>query len=253
MIKRTALAFCLLMLSAWSFSQPEKKINTALATHNYGAFKKLADKYSNLDSIRIAQVYDRELVSGFFETVFYFDRYDVDGHTFSVFSRSKINIIRQGNRLIYYVAETDSLNGKPPVVSRFTDQKAYDTLKSIFARTFDAPLNEKESFIDSIAYGSICGHYPPGQVPKEKKLVDQWAAAKDRSSLLKWLQSTNTEKQLYAVWGFWGLYQRRVALTAREKEMLDVVMKKKGNIRTCGPCDLRLVDISEIVKIYHFQ
>jgi hypothetical protein len=65
-------------------------------------------------------------------------------------------------------------------------------------------LNEKELFIDTIYYGKKCGHNGI-VVPNEQKVIDIWVNNVDTINLYKWLQSTNAEKQIYAVQRFKSL------------------------------------------------
>ena len=65
--------------------------------------------------------------------------------------------------------------------------------------TYNDKVNPKELFLTSIVYGASCGI--AGTPPEYQDKLMVLLRAKDYKTLLSWLRSPNTEKQLYALIG----------------------------------------------------
>jgi hypothetical protein len=82
--------------------------------------------------------------------------------------------------------------------------------------------------------------------------IKEWVIKRDTANLFKWLQSTNTEKQLFAVQGFHSLHFMGVKISDETKRLISYIIKKKGNVKYCGSCEGGLTNISGIVKEFNF-
>jgi hypothetical protein len=82
--------------------------------------------------------------------------------------------------------------------------------------------------------------------------LEHFVEKKDRTSLLKWLQSTNVETQLYAVEGFYKLKKAGYQIKESELHYIRNVLKKKGTVRTCTGCLYGRNEIQKIAKHFEF-
>lgn len=135
-------------------------------------------------------------------------------------------------------------------IEKFRNDTAFNKLKNVFKQTFLADLNEQDLFLDDIAYGQSCGFV--GTHPKELLQIGEFVKNRDRNSLLKWLQSTNTEKQLYAVYGFSLLKKLKIKPNAQERKIIKAVLKKKGTVRFCYACVYSKREIRSAAKAFRF-
>lgn len=92
------------------------------------------------------------------------------------------------------------------IIGSYKDNIEFNKLNNSFNLIYKADLNEKELFNQDITYGYACGR--GGIDPKEKTQIDVFFEHNDKDSLIKWLQSTNTEKQIYAIEGLFNLNKK---------------------------------------------
>ena len=67
---------------------------------------------------------------------------------------------------------------------------------------------------------------------KERMQLNELVAKKDKESILKWLQSTNTEKQMFAVEGFLKLMKSENKFSQKELDLFNNVTNKKTTAAT---------------------
>lgn len=248
-----------LFLTSYSFGQIEKQANRLLLKRDFNAFKKFTDSYkTEKDSITISSSIKRDLTEGFQESIFYITKSYTLHKGVKITCNSRINIITQGNLIIYFHLESKEMKGFPETFDtssdttyNFRDSQMMNALKLKFRQTFFAPLNEKELFIDTIYYGKKCG-IKGVVIPNEQKVIDLWVNNRDTINLCKWLQSTNTEKQVYAVQGFNALLVNGITICAATKQLIKKIIHKNGVINTCYPCDSNLSEIQDICKAFKF-
>lgn len=242
------------------YAQIEVKTNAILLKRDFNAFKKfIAAAPGNRKPIYFNSEMSREVVDGFRESVFTIVKsHKSDSSIINVTINCQVNIITQGNLIIYYHLERKEFIDFPKsyktkdTVYTFSDSSRLAAMRSKFKNCFLAPLNENELFVDTIYYGSMCGHSRQEQLTPQQAQIKEWVVKRDTANLFKWLQSTNTERQVYAVQGFHSLHFMRVKISDEAKRLISYIIKKKGNIQYCGICDAGLIDISRIVEKFTF-
>lgn len=121
-------------------------------------------------------------------------------------------------------------------------------LKKTFRKIFESDLNESELFVTDYIYGNACG--VGAMYSNERMQLNNFVDRKDKKSILKWLNSTNTEKQIYAVEGILKLKKIGIDLSKTELERIKYITHKKGTIRVCSGCMYSSKEISEVVKMF---
>ena len=81
--------------------------------------------------------------------------------------------------------------------------------------------------------------------------MKEWVAKKNKDSLLKWLSSTNTERQMYGADGLFQLKKLGVPLSNNERKILKFVVKKRGKIYMCFGCSSSLEDIRAVTADFY--
>ncbi|THU39297.1 hypothetical protein FAM09_12350 [Niastella caeni] len=242
-------------LALHSFGQIEEKTYAVLKRRDFNAFKQFAGRFTNeKDKLYFFESNTRDLVEGYQESIFYIKKsYPFD----SVVSASldlRINIIANGNLIIQFYLESQEFINFPASYDTkdtsytFSDTARLAALKARFQKNFFAPLNEKELFVDSIFYGIKCGRYKQERITVQQAQIRDWVKNRDTTNLFTWLQSTNTEKQVYAVQGFHSLTLMGVKISDKAKKLIEIILKKKGTINTCGSCTADSIKISVVVS-----
>lgn len=251
LIQLMVLGFCS------SFGQIEGRLNAILLKRDYNGLVAFIDKYhKEQDSIKIQHSNRREIIKGFEETVFYIHKsYPGSLHP-SITSESVLKLITRQNQVVYFYLEVkkmevtlQSIVTVVDTVYRFSDNKNMLHLHQGFKETFKAPMDEKDLFVDTIAVGNKCGHWP-GETTSQRLQIIEWVLAKDTASLYRWLQSPNVEKQIYAAIGFFQLSKRGMKPGDKARSLILAVSKKKGTAYTCIPCGLEQTDIADAIKPY---
>ena len=124
-------------------------------------------------------------------------------------------------------------------------------LRQSFIKSFDGELNETELFIDDLVYGQACGII--GEDPKEKMIIDNLVATKNKEELFRWLKSTNFEKQIYAVDGLFQLKGGGETFSSEEIEIINKVLCKKGTIFHCRGCVHSWKDVRMVTYKFKFE
>jgi hypothetical protein len=92
-------------------------------------------------------------------------------------------------------------------------------------KPYNSKLNPNELFVTSIVYGGACG--VAGTPPEYQQKLDGLLLKKDKKTLLTWLKSPNTEKQLNAVSCFKIFQENGYQLTDEETRIINLVKEKK--------------------------
>jgi hypothetical protein len=254
---RILLTLLVCLLTLYSFGQIGEKANEVLSKRDFNAFKNLADDE------KIIFKYTRDLVEGYQESVFYIHK-SWRGCT-ELFQDPKIGIITQGNLIICYSflsnnwLNDDHSDSLKFTTYSYTDTASVSALKVRFQKCFLAPVNENELFKDDIWYGTKCNW--DGKITEQQEQIKNWVIKRDTVNLFTWLQSTNTEKQIYAVQGFNSLHFMGVKISDNAKRLISYIIKKKGAIKTCWLDDhisyrfvkYKWVSISDVVKDFNFS
>jgi hypothetical protein len=244
-----------------AFSQIEKVADKMLLTKDFIRFEKFADSLNkSKGNIRSHWEYKRELVQGYWEGVFYFEKYVKDKFNPAISSvyGFRVNLIATDSVIIYFdLGEKKNQKVDKEWVpyyesmDHFKNDSLFSVLNNSFIKTFRADLNFSELFNLSIVYSDGgCGYV--GTLSKEKMQLDTLVMKKDLVSLRKWLGSSNTETQLYAVDGFHRLKKEGVLLTPMDLEMINAVLQKKGTVQTCSGCMYGLDEINRLAKDFKF-
>lgn len=239
---KRCLLYLLLLLPTFLFADVKDRLLKVLASNDAVIIKNF------LDTIPSSQMYDisgywyneREVVSGFTETTFLIKERLAIGH----FNFYSVAFIFKGNKekLGYYCF------GKLNINAIGTDWKRhFDTIvcyrnsgllnefNSKFENDFGVKVDNNELFEDTIVFGQKCSYSYID--PYWKSYMDSLVIGKDRQGLMKLVQSSNGEKQLYGVWGFSILEKKGkrkgIILTELETMRIQNVLKKKGYIHSC--------------------
>jgi hypothetical protein len=238
------------------------KLNSVLASKKYSDFLVFFNNISRRHNPDIFSKYEftRDITEDYRESQF-FAEYFADSsksHQNSVLVDLRINLIVHGDKIIYYNYEEiysliDTVVSEWKAIRTFKDSLRETTsmnlLNKAYERNFNAAINENDLF-NPLVYGKACGI--GGDAPNHGKLMEEFILNKDKASLLEWLKSTITEKQIYAVEGLYRLNKDSVSLTSEEIRIIKNVISKKGQIMTCNGCDTENRDIADIVKDWTF-
>lgn len=206
-------------------------------------------------NVNVFWYYFREIVPGFNEGVFYVKKYtSKKGHHNVVNELAyRVSIVTFDSAIIYYklgeVITDYEGDGKETYVHKKTykNDTAFVLLCNTFKSMFNMPLNMNELFVEGFTYGRQCGI--GGVNPKPRQQMEEFVTNNNKDSLIKWLQSTNTEKQIYAVEGLLELEKHNAQLSKEERVMIDMVLGKKGDLNYCVGCTHTSIKINEITRI----
>jgi hypothetical protein len=255
MKKTISLLLSIFLLTRCLFGQMEKEIDSVLKTKNFEAFKKISNTLSNRAKKIIAYGVLRDLTEDYQEGVFYFKK-TIPGAIGSPYILRITLITTEKEIICYNLSEKKNkkVNGNSiwylEVIDEFKNKKEYKKFKKSFSKIFLTDPNESELFTENITYGQACGFL--GVAPAQKLQIDSYANKGDKENIIKWLQSPNTEKQIYAIDGLFQLKEKGVKLSASELSMIKFVINKKGTIHICSGCTPYKEEISKVVTKFNF-
>jgi hypothetical protein len=203
--------------------------------------------------------YSRDITSKFQEALFYIENsVPIKGsHSMFTVYTYRVALITDGKTILYYnFSERKNKQIDGDWVPYLTTIKEYSStrkmleLKADFKKVYSTDFNEDELFAEGIVYGEGCGFV--GQDPEERIKLNNFVTNIDTANLISWLCSTNTEKQVYAVDGFYQLKKKGLKLTDYEIRLLNYIKKKKGDIQTCSGCIYSNETITEMTKDFVF-
>lgn len=242
------------------FFQDKDDIKSALSTKDFLKLENCIEKLFDEDKINGRWIYFREVAPGFNEGVFEFEQYIYkNGKKTSSLEGFQIKLITSENEIVYYEfndekfkkvksswSDSEEWEKYYVPVEKFKNEKKINNLKESFKNNFQAELNEKELFLTNITFGNGCG--AATMYSKERMQLNEFVAKKDTVSILKWLQSTNTEKQIFAIEGFLKLMKSGTKFSQQELDLFHNVTNKKGNVKVCHGCIYSTEEVSEIIK-----
>lgn len=255
MNKHILTLFIGLICSSSFFGQIHTDIKNVLATKDFVLFKKYAVNDTN-KGIMVRCEYLRDLTTDFKEGVFIFEKsapypYEDMVNSIRVWTY-RVTIITTKEQIAYYELseETYKLVGDEyrvfyETIESFKSEKQFDSLKNSFKSIFKLVLNENELFNTEFVYGKNCADV--------RQQIDEWVTTKNKTELLKWLNSTITEKQIYAVDGLYQLKKAGVKITNEELIILKFVRNKNGTFYHCsGSSSPIQTEIFTVTKEFEF-
>lgn len=257
MIKSLIFLLFVLICTISLSGQIQNDIKRKLDTRDFDAFKNYADSLSSIGINFLSDMgYFRDITNDFQEGVFYIETAvpSIDNPSISTHDIYKADLIVSNKIVTFY--ELSELKNKKiddaweqyyEIIDTFKDTIAFDSLKNSFKNIFYADLNEEDLFITEIVYSDdVCGS--SGIPPVGRMQVDKWIAKKNKKELIKWLKSTNSEKQVYAVDGLVQIKAHGVKLTNEEMGIINYVCNKKGTINFCSGCSFSRENIVDVTR-----
>ncbi len=197
----------------------------------------------------------REIIPGFEERIMYAEKIipNPDNPNVQSIRMFRIRLLTHKDVIIYYdfsEEKNKKVNDewKPyyELIQSYQNKTEINALKLQFQASFHTRLNDRELFIKDFVYGSHCG--ATGENPEGRNMVDTLVKRKDKASLVKCLQSTNAEMQLYGFDGLTQLQKSGVVISEREQKMMNIVATKKGQVNTCSGCSYMNSSIQEEIR-----
>jgi hypothetical protein len=155
----------------------------------------------------------------------------------------EINILTQGDTIIYYDFSTNHEYTNRPVIwfknlfsdipSVYMNESGLNELSREFKKSFNAPFMDSAFFRPSF-FGTFCGE--GGSETSEHAEVRQLIKAKKTDKLFKLLTSGNTYDQLWGYYGFHMLARSGYKLSSEVQRIMHVIENKKGNLSACDGC-----------------
>jgi len=127
----------------------------------------------------------------------------------------------------------------------YRDVHLFPKLQEAFRGEYGAELDLGDMFDPDIQFGHCCG-FGCG-VPEAREMMDTVIEQRDRRALVAWLQSSCTEKQLYAFDACHELKLQGIPLTDREMALCKKIAKRSGTVNGCAGCFYSPVMIRNIV------
>src|SRR5690554_4031236 len=262
LMNRQIVAMLIGLLSTTSLLVPEQNdVNEILANKDFSAFSSYADTSSHREKrVTCHWTIFRDLTADFKEGVFYITKSVPDAKNIGVSSvyTYRVRLLTTGNRIIYYEL-SEKRNKKInkewvpyyDTLDYYKNDDLFDLLRQSFIKSFDGELNETELFIDDLVYGQACGII--GEDPKEKMIIDNLVATKNKEELFKWIKSTTFEKQIYAVDGLFQLKESGTIYSAEELTIIKNILNKKGTIFHCRGCVHSWTDVRMVTYKFKFE
>lgn len=231
-------------------------IERALLKNDVHILNQYADSLEKSDKrINCYWRYFREVIPGFNEGILYIikltprkgERHIVNELAY------RVSIVTFDSAIAFYkldeVVTNYEGNGEKTIKNKrtFMNDTAFVLLCNSFKSMFKEPLNMNELFIEDFKYGWQCGI--AGVNPKPRLIMEEFVQNNNKDSLIQWLQSTSTEKQIYALEGLYELNKAGLQLTTEEKQMAMYVKAKKGTINYCIGCLHSDIKIFEVMRI----
>ncbi len=253
------ITILLISTSVLTNGQIEKDINDILLKRDFNQFLEFAsDYYNEKEGLQISKGNIREIATAYQEAMFTIIKSYKINKGVSITCNVKLSILTKNNRIIYFNLETKEIKDFPKnynvttdTTYHFADAAGMSGLKNRFETEYKTSLSVEDLFIDTIAVGTACGMAPAVTTSQYAQILN-WVQAKDTASIFTWLQSVNTEKQVYAVKGLHHLKSIGLQIGEEKRSMARMVIRKKGTIFTCILCDKKKTLISEELENQEF-
>ncbi|UOX32675.1 hypothetical protein LXD69_11535 [Flavobacterium sediminilitoris] len=252
-----------LVLISNLFFQKKEDIKSILSAKELSKFENFIKQKFEEDVFNGHWKYLRDITYEYKEGIFEFKQYikDNKGRNTTSYEVFQVKIIASGNQIIFYEFSVqknkkvkyewkDSFSWEPYYVSieKFKNDEEYKKIKNNFKKIFGSDLNESELFMADIVYGGSCG--AGAMYSSERMQLNSFVDKKDKISILKWLKSTNAEKQIYAVEGLLKLKKMGIVLNKTELGIIKYITHKKGTIKVCNGCIYSSKELSEVIKLF---
>lgn len=194
---------------------------------------------------------ERDIIDNYSQACYYIGLTipDKENKFISTIYSFRVNFILQDKNIIYYnlgkitsFRDADFTFIKEEYKKRFE----YDMLNSKFRNVFFIDLNLNELFLTDIVYGEGCGiGFEP---PQERLIMSLLVTYKNINEMRRWLQSSNVEKQIYALYGFYELNKKGYKPFINDRKMIESILNKKGDLNFCYSCEYIIERIEDVVK-----
>ncbi|WP_106520701.1 hypothetical protein [Taibaiella chishuiensis] len=215
--------------------------NQILAGKDLAPFKQFTGQESyQEDKDKLDTLYFRTLCDDFYEGLFIYDRWVGDTRPGGLYRISyQFRVITRRDKIIYArLLEDNKKAADDPDSLRFAerafyqDSVSYSLLHRSFRQTFGADIKASELLRDNIEFSHGCGF---GSTPSDERvLMDTLIVHKDKAAILSWLQSANTERQLYGLDASYQLKRQGLPITRFEQDLIKKISAKKGTINSCA-------------------
>ena len=259
----TKCVLSLLLVLFWTntlFGQVQEDVKKVLLTKDFVAFQKFADSLADSGPNSGSYwYYLRDLTPDFKEGIFMFREIvqNQDNSAIISFNKFRVTMIIKNNEIVYcdlgkqdFKKEKEDFEEYYISIYNFRDKKQFTLLRSSFKSILGTDLNETELFVTDFVYGNYCG--PSGTKPDGQEQIAKWVKRRNKVALLKWLKSTNTEKQIYAVEGLFQLKKAGVKFTNNEFKIIRFVINKRGDVHTCFGCNYDSESIRNVTSKFTF-
>ncbi len=289
--KTTVRQLTIILSLLWTVNcsgQVVKRLNAILATKDFIQFNAYVDSIQHdtlataLNGTRADWTYLREVTKGYREGVIVIEkmtRTKLSKTTANV-NTYRVQLLIADNKIFFYDL-TEKKNKREhgewvptyKPIDNFNNDSLFNAMTESFQQTFQTSLDKTSLFLTTIYFG--CGisrseidssTYRRDKLalvktlggnsnssPPENKQIDKFVMDQDKASLFQWLQSTNTEKQIYAVYGFYKLKQYYgVSPTDQELKLITVVLQKRGTMLTRCGCEFGYENISNVTDKLKF-
>ncbi|MDJ1466826.1 hypothetical protein [Xanthocytophaga flava] len=260
MIRHIFFVIFSLLLTHHLFGQVQHELMAVLKKKNLTILRQYTDRINhNTKNRKAGWEYIRDVTPGYQEGVYHMEEWvsnknDLNTQTIYTF---RVAFILAKETICFYNLSVEKNrkveNNWVPyfeTIDSFKDDSLYQHFKNEFKALFQTALDENDLFTHDLTYGKHC--YRSGIPPEGRKKIEVFVQNKDKDSLLQWLHSPNTEKQVYAIDGLYQLKKQGISLTQKELQQIQFVTHKKGRVYTCQGCFLGSENISEITKEFKF-
>ena len=221
-------------------------IKRLLTDKDFQSFKPYIDSgYSNPPKSNVTARWEtlREVLPGYKEGVVEIEETAPanDGTGGNRIYTYHINLLTDGKKIFYYTfqlkkfnkIDEDNWESYYSTIDSFDSVNRYSEFENTFRETYNADIIKSDLF-QTIVYGGGCGI--AGTPTEYQEILDTYLQKKDTKSILVWLKSANTEKQLYAIKGLKVLTKGGYSPTLEENKLITLVRQKEGIVNTCSGC-----------------
>ncbi len=133
----------------------------------------------------------------------------------------RIKLLSLGDIIFYYEIQkmawkkgVGGWRGQFQLLTDYSNRLTFKEMENSFDEQYVTRLNRSELFIDTISYGVDCRLFEERNF---RSIVDSIVENKNVTMLMELLKSTNLEKQVYAIDGFYKLHRNGLILDNETK------------------------------------
>jgi LPXTG-motif cell wall-anchored protein len=212
------------------------------------------EAYGRKDNVQANWQILREVLPGYQEGVVTIEEIIAEGEIIDInnVNNYRIELLANGQSIFYYRFTMTKFRRKgqddwtsyDSTLAALKDPEQYAAFSDAFRSAYQADLEPNDLF-QKVVYGNACGI--TGEPTKEGRIMDSLVRNNDKMAILAWLQSANTEKQLYGFSGILSLMKTGYLPTAQETKLMRLIGQKKGMVHTCGGCLLSADSIKNVI------